>query len=857
MFHNIISKYNKTNDEKTSDEKILNTELILNKMTEEVTYYLSMCLESDIPIESSLGKTEGDIIINLVMSKIIFQTKKFFDKWIGQNVSTIIFIIEFLHLPYSNYVRNYARDIFHLLLSESFCIPISNLVIIRNAIEESYEKNPIVYDDNVDLEKILEFSIFLSETFSSHSDKIEKYEKENPIFKSKYVSRLDNISGSLIGTAIGESVGFLVEGHSPDSCYEYVDKIIVPKLVHLYGIDKDMGRTGKSRYCRIDENTASFQYGQYTIDTQSSREMLLSIENGVFNVDSFKKRMISLYGLAGLIEWDKNNISKTSLVGTPELSFVENIKKGVPYKEEKNDPCARVAPLGSIYMSRKDICKTVSSSQASMTNSSETVIACSILVAEATRLALENKIKPYSKYNILNSPHIFCKQLSNAIMSINPTLGTYVSSMPVLLLKRKNMIKDSKLEYILASALADRQIIKIITSETAKMFGEPLLNEGEIISSSPVQSCLFSIYCFMCVPDFFVSCICMAIRSGGDISSIAAIVGGMVGTRVGLKSIPSYFVDKINDQGYYKSDELINLCKNLCEEDKVPLNTFATQPPPSTFGTQQQQPSTFGTQPPSSTFGTQQQQPSTFGTQQQPSMFGTQQQPSTFGTQQPPSTFGTQQPPSTFATQPPPSTFGTQQQQPSTFGTQPPSSTFGTQQQQPSTFGTQQQPSMFGTQQQPSTFGTQQQPSTFGTQQQPSTFGTQQQPSTFGTQQPTTFGTQQPTTFGTQQPPNTFGTQQPPNTFGTQPRPNTFGTQQPPNTFGTQQPPNTFGTQPPSMFGTQQQPSTFGTQQPPSMFGTQKLSAFGTQQQPSTFGTQPTTFKAPSANPLTYNFGSK
>jgi len=658
------------------------------------------------------------------------------------------------------------------LLSDSFCISIYNLVIVRNAIEESYQNNPIVYDDNVDLEKILEFSIFLSETFSSNSEKIEKYEKENPIFKSKYVSRLDNITGSLIGKAIGESIGFLVEGHSPDSCYEYVDKIIVPKLLHLYGIDKDMGRTGKSRYCRIDENTAFFQYGQYTIDTQSSREMLLSFENGVFNVDSFKKRMISLYGLAGLIEWDKNNISKTSLVGTPELSFVENIKKGIPYKEEKNEPCARVAPLGAVYMSRKDICKTVSNTQASMTNSSETVIACSILIAEATRLALENKIKPYSKYNILNSPHIFCKQLSNAIMSINPTLGTYVSSIPVLITKRKNIIKDSKLEYILASAFADRQIIKIITSETAKMFGEPLLNEGEIISSSPVQSCLFSIYCFMCVPDFFVSCICMAVRSGGDTSSIAAIVGGMIGARVGLKSIPSYFVDKINDQGYYKSDELIHLCKNLCEEDNVPLNTISTQ------------------------------------------------QPSTFGTQQPLITFGTQ----------PPSTVGAQQQ--STFGTQP-----------SSTFGTQQQPSTFGAQQQ-STFGTQPS-STFGTQQQPSTFGTQQPPSTFGTQPSNTFGTQQPpSTFGTQKQPSTFGTQQPPSTFGTQQPPSTFGTQ-PSNTFGTQQP-STFGTQKSGTFGTQQ-PSTFGLQQP-STFGTQKSGTFGTQQ---------TSFKTPSANPLTYNFGSK
>ena len=768
MFHNIIFKYNKTNDEKTADQK----ELVVNEMTEEVRYYLSMSLESDIAIESSLGKTEGDNIINLVMLKTIFCNKKFFDKWIGQTITDkIICIIEFLHLPYSNYVRNYTREIFHLLLSESFYIPISNFVIIRNAIEESYEKNPIVYDDNVDLEKILEFSIFLSETFSTNSDKIEKYEKENPLFKSKYISRLDNISGSLIGTAIGDSIGFLVEGHSSDSCYEYADKIIAPKIVHLYGIDKDMGRTGKSRYCRLDENTSSFHYGQYTIDTQSSREMLLSIENGVFNVEYFKKRMISLYGLAGLIEWDKNNISKTSLIGSPELSFVENIKNGVAYKEEKNEPCARVAPLGAVYMSSKNICKTASSSQASMTNSSETVIACTILIAEATRLALENKIKPYSKYDILNSPHIFCKQLSNSIMSINSILGTYVLSIPVLITKRKNIIKDSKYEYILASAFADRQIIKTITTESAKMFGEQLLNEGETISSSPVQSCLFSIYCFLCVPDFFVSSICMAIRSGGDASSIAAIVGGIVGARVGLKSIPSYFVDKINDQGYYKSDELIHLCKKLCEEEP---NTFVTQQPTNTFVTQpQQSPNTFGTQP--------------------------QQLPSTFGTQ-PINTFGTQ-PTSTFGTQPT-NTFGTQS--PSTFGTQS-TNTFGTQ--STNTFGTQ-PTNTFGTQQPTNTFGTQQPTNTFGTQQPTNTFGTQQPTNTFGTQQPTnTFGTQKPSTFGTQPP------QQPTSTFGTQPT-STFGTQKP-STFGTQ--PSTFGTQPTTTFGTQ--PSTFGTQ--PSTFGTQ------------------------------------
>jgi ADP-ribosylglycohydrolase len=817
-------------------------------MTEEVTYYIALCFESDITIESPIGNTEGDTIINLVMLKIILFNKKYFDKWIGENLTNkIIFIIPYLHLPYSNYIRNYTRDIFMILLSDIFYIPISNFVIIRNAIEESYNNNPILYDDNIDLEKILEFSVFLSDVFSKNSDKIETYEKENPNFKSKYVSRLDNISGSLIGKAIGDSISFLIQGHSADSSYEYVEKIVASKSVHLYGIDKDIGRTGNPRYCKIEgnQNTIAFQYGQYTVNTQCSRELLLSIENGVLNIESFKKRLMSLYGLAGLIVSEQNNISKTPLIGTPESSFIENIKTGTPYKEEKNEPCARAAPLGAVYMSRKDFCKLSTTNQASVTNSSEIVIACSILIAEATRLAVENKIKPYSRYDILTSPHIFCQQLSNSIMPINPTLGTYVLSMPFLIKTRKSIIKDSKLEYILASAFADRQIIKIITKECNKMFGEQLYNDGEVISYAPVQSCLFAIFCFMCIPNFFVSSICMSVRSGGNVSSIASIVGGIVGARVGLKSIPSYFIEKLNDQGTYKSDELIHLCKNLCEPDIIqqPINTFGTQPT-STFGTQLT--STFGTQQ-TNTFGTQ--PTSTFGTQPT-NTFGTQ-PTSTFGTQ-PTSAFGTQ-PTSAFGTQPT-STFGTQPT--STFGTQP-TSTFGTQ--PTSTFGTQ-PTSAFGTQP-TSTFGTQP-TSTFGTQST-STFGTQPT-SAFGTQPTSTFGTQPTSAFGTQ-PTSTFGTQST-STFGTQPT-SAFGTQ-PTSAFGTQST-SAFGTQSTSTFGTNKQPtSTFGSQptstfgsQSTSTFGTQPTSAFGTNKQPtSAFGTlrQPqTTFKPPSANPLTYSFGTK
>ena len=781
MFNPIVNRFNKENTGNCSKERISRCDLVLAEMTEFANRDIALRYESDMYVEYCTEKTDGDVLVNLVLLKVIFSNKTYTEEWLGEKIiHKIIYMLPFLHKPYSNYVRNYAMDVFRIILSDKVDLDPIKLIITRNAIEESFDKNPIEENyESIYCEKFAEFSSFLSTFFSDNAKKFEAYENTNPFFRSKYERKAEHISGSIIGNAVGNSIGFLVEGQNSATCCDYVN-LAIQKILHIYGLNKNLGQNGNPRYCKIEgnENDIAFVYGQYTEDAQCARELLMSIENGKLNVECFRKKMISLYGLAGLISWDRNSTVKSPVVSHSDIQTIQNMSNGVSWQEagkgEGNGSVTRSVPLGALYMHRKDLCWSVADMQAVGTHNCPKVRACSVLIAETTRLAIENKVKPYARYNIYKYPRIFCKQLVSSIISIEPRLEKYILSIPDLIEARKKIIRESKLEYTAACISADRQIIKVITTESAKGFGDKLSNNGETISSAAVQSSLFSIYCFLCIPDFFFSSICMAIRSGGNTSATAAIVGGIVGGRLGVEEIPSYFVDKINDQGNYKSEELILLCQTLSEQkfvslDQQPMPQISTWAPSPTFGSQQ--PSTFGSQP--STFGTQ--QPSTFGSQQ----------PSTFGSQ--PSTFGSQ-----------PSTFGSQQ--PSTFGSQP--STFGSQ--QPSTFGTQQ----------PSTFGTQQ-PSTFGTQQ-PSTFGSQ--PSTFGTQQPSTFGTQ-PSTFGTQ--PSTFGTQ--PSTFGSQP--STFGTQ--PSTFGSQ--PSTFGTQ----------PSTFGTQ--PSMFGSQQTSMFGTKQT-STFGTQPSTF---------------
>jgi len=600
MFNSI----QKFNQEASEQKRTLTLDIIVAEMTEDVKYDLEMRYESDMFLLDIDNKTEGNIIFNLVMIKSIFSCKKYTEEWFPHRISEkIISIIIFLHLPYSDYIRNYTRNLFRLILVN---LDTFNLIIVRNAIEESYDNNPFINDISTDSEKIIEFSAFLSELFSRNDKQLEEYENNNPFFKSKYNKKIENISGSLIGKAVGNSIGFLVDGQNIDVCCEYID-IVIKKILNLYGVDKDLGKSGKPRYCLIDgnEKTILFAYGQYTEDTQYTREMLMSIEDGKLNIESFKKRLILLYGVSS---------------------------------QEGIGACMRAAPIGAVYMGRKDLCKSVSELQSNGTNNCATARACAVLIAETTRLAIENKIKPYARYNLLTNSSIFCRQLVLSIMSIEPKLEKYILTIPDLIVMRKKFIKESELDYTNACILADKQIIKIITTECAKSFGEKLSHDGETISSSVVQTTIFCIYCFLCIPDFYISAICMSIRAGGDTKTTSAIVGGIVGARLGIESIPSYLVEKINDQGNYRSSEMIQLCQKLYDQNFTNSHKEITTKPMN-------QPYMFGTTQPTTQITT---QPYTFGTTQPTPQITT--QPYTFGTNNPlPSTFATSQQ-STFKT---------------------------------------------------------------------------------------------------------------------------------------------------------------------------------------------------------------
>ena len=87
----------------------------------------------------------------------------------------------------------------------------------------------------------------------------------------------DRLFGCLLGQALGDALGFPVEGRPPDVCASYV---------------RDVLRSGRASTASAD----SFDVGQYTDDTQLARELVISyVDRQGFDPADYGKRIATLF----------------------------------------------------------------------------------------------------------------------------------------------------------------------------------------------------------------------------------------------------------------------------------------------------------------------------------------------------------------------------------------------------------------------------------------------------------------------------------------------------------------------------------------------------------------------------------
>ena len=321
--------------------------------------------------------------------------------------------------------------------------------------------------------------------------------------------------GCLVGQALGDALGFVVEGQPHTFCRRYVEE-------RLGG-----GRIG-------DLGRGPFPLGQYSDDTQLARELLLSYaERGRFDPEDYARRIAAIFSEGRIVGRGK---------ATEEAA--KRLARGVPWSEAGTPPpsagngsAMRAGPIGLLFYDEPDGLVRAAHEQGFITHRDPRCSAGAIAIAGAVALALSE-----SSVERLD----FLGRLSE------------------LTVRMKAPFADDLMRLSGWVTLPPEQAV----SHISRVGLERKLDEGwDEITPFVVPSVLWSLYSFLRSPDDYWQTICTAIAVGGDVDTTAAMAGAISGAHLGLTAIPRKLAGRLTDQGSWGFSDLTDLA-NKCYDVK-------------------------------------------------------------------------------------------------------------------------------------------------------------------------------------------------------------------------------------------------------------------------------------------------
>ena len=130
----------------------------------------------------------------------------------------------------------------------------------------------------------------------------------------------DRFAGSLIGQALGDALGFVVEGHPPARCRRYVDEVL------------KTGRAGEG-------GRAPFAFSQYTDDTQLARELLESyVACKGFDPADYARRIAAIFAEGRIVGRGRTTEAaalRPELVRGLDIMIVRELIGGIYFGEPR------------------------------------------------------------------------------------------------------------------------------------------------------------------------------------------------------------------------------------------------------------------------------------------------------------------------------------------------------------------------------------------------------------------------------------------------------------------------------------------------------------------------------------------
>ena len=320
-------------------------------------------------------------------------------------------------------------------------------------------------------------------------------------------------AGCLIGQALGDALGFVVEGQPPDACRAYVEGVV--KAGHAA-----RGRRGP------------FAFGQYSDDSQLARELLQSyVARGGFEAADYARRVAAIFAEERIVGPGQS----TGAAARRLAAGVPWAEAGTPPPSAGNGSAMRAGPIGLLFHDDPERLIAAAHDQGRLTHADPRCSAGAVAIAGAVALALD--AAPLDRAAFLGT-------LAEWAGAIEPFLAAYLEDLTGWV------------------ALSPDEAVKRIAGAGVEPgFGEPWPG----ISPFVVPSVLWSLYAFLRTPDDYWEAVCAAIAVGGDVDTTAAMTGAIAGARAGLKALPADLTSRLNDQGTWGFEALAALARHAWE----------------------------------------------------------------------------------------------------------------------------------------------------------------------------------------------------------------------------------------------------------------------------------------------------
>ncbi|MDP9480302.1 MAG: ADP-ribosylglycohydrolase family protein [Actinomycetota bacterium] len=317
----------------------------------------------------------------------------------------------------------------------------------------------------------------------------------------------EQFQGCLVGQALGDALGFVVEGQPSTFCRRYVDE-----------------RLGQDRVGNLGRGP--FPLGQYSDDTQLARELLRSYAaRGDFDPEDYAGRIAAIFSEGRIVGRGRS---------TEEAA--ERLARGVPWDKAGTPPpsagngsAMRAGPIGLLFYDDPDDLAQAARAQGMITHRDTRCSAGAITIAGAVALALREG--PVERLEFLG-------RLSELTVRVHAPFAQALINLSGWV------------------TLPPEQAVAHIS----RVGLERKLDEGwGEITPFVMPSVLWSLYSFLKSPEDYWQTIRTAIAVGGDVDTTAAMAGAISGAHLGLGAIPRKLAGRVTDQGSWGFPELTDL----------------------------------------------------------------------------------------------------------------------------------------------------------------------------------------------------------------------------------------------------------------------------------------------------------